>query len=217
MNRKSKIGFISAISLLAAFALWTLLVRYVDVRMIGPQESWVGLATINAEFHNLTGVHIVLYNITDWLGLVPVAVCLCFAAVGLFQWISRKSIAKVDASILILGGFYILTITAYLFFEYVVVNYRPVLINNYLEASYPSSTTLLVLCVMTTSIMQLHTRIHSTVFRRCVEIVQCAFICFMVIGRLVSGVHWFTDIIGGILLSGGLVAIYYGCVKLTER
>lgn len=108
-----------------------------------------------------TGVHFELYNITDWLGLVPLFVCMGFGILGLVQWIKRKSICKVDHDILILGGFYIITIAAYLLFESVVINYRPVLIGGILEASYPSSTTMLVMCVMPTAIMQLKSRIKN--------------------------------------------------------
>ena len=200
--------FSIALGLLAAFALWTIAISLIDVQAIGPRGSTVGFATLNSMVHRLTGVHMQLYTITDWLGLVPVAFGFGFALLGLAQWIKRKSILKVDGSILILGGFYIVTLAAYLFFESYVVNYRPVLIEGYLEASYPSSTTLLVLCVMPTAIMQLRDRIKQPMFRKCVSIVITAFIAFMVIGRLVSGVHWLTDIIGGILLSAGLVMIY---------
>ena len=56
--------------------------------------------------------------------------------------------------------------------------------------------------------IQLHARIESDVFRRCVMISIAVFIVFMVIGRLVSGVHWLSDIIGGALISAGLVMIY---------
>ena len=194
--------------LLAAFAFWTVAIQLIDVQAIGPQGSSVGLATLNSFVHNLTGVHMALYTITDWLGLVPVAFGFGFAVLGLAQWIKRKSILKVDRSILILGGFYIITLAAYLFFESYVVNYRPVLIEGYLEASYPSSTTLLVLCVMPTAMMQLRDRIKQPMLRKCVSTAITAFIAFMVIGRLISGVHWLTDIIGGILLSAGFVMIY---------
>ena len=200
--------FCIALGLLTAFVLWTTAISLIDVQPIGPQGSTVGFATLNGFVHNLTGVHMTLYTITDWLGLVPVAFGFGFAVLGLVQWVKRKSILKVDRSILILGGFYIVTLAAYLFFESYVVNYRPVLIEGYLEASYPSSTTLLVLCVMPTAMMQLRDRINQPVLRKCVSIVITAFIAFMVIGRLISGVHWLTDIIGGILLSAGLVMIY---------
>ena len=197
-----------ALGLLAAFALWTMAIRLIDVQAIGPQGSTVGFAALNSMVHRLTGVHMQLYSITDWLGLVPVSFGFGFAALGLTQWIKRKSVLKVDRSILILGAFYIVTLAAYLFFESYVINYRPVLIAGYLEASYPSSTTLLVLCVMPTAGMQLQGRIKSHALRKVVTVAITAFIVFMVAGRLVSGVHWLTDIIGGILLSAGLVMIY---------
>ena len=203
-----KKNFWIAICMLGAFVLWTAIIRFVDVQTIGPQASSVGLATINRFFHNLTGVHMSLYMITDWLGLVPLGFVMVFALLGLMQWIQRKHLLKVDYSILVLGGFYIVVMAVYVLFEVFVVNYRPLLIDGFLEASYPSSTTMLVLCVMPTAIIQLNARIQNHVLKRCVSSAITAFIVFMVIGRLVSGVHWFTDIIGGALLSTGLVLLY---------
>ena len=203
---KRKMGI--ALGLLAAFTLWTLAVKTVDVQAIGPGGSAVGFATVNGWFHRLTGVHMTLYTITDWLGLVPVAVGFGFAVLGLVQWIRRKSVIKVDRSILVLGGFYIVTLVAYLLFEEWVINYRPVLIQGFLEASYPSSTTLLVLCVMPTVQLQLRSRIQNPILRRITCAAITAFMVFMVVGRLLSGVHWLTDILGGILLASGLVMLY---------
>ena len=206
--------FCISICLLAAFILWTIAICLMDVQPIGPQGTSVGFAGINGFVHGLTGVHFGLYNITDWLGLVPILVCMGFGGLGLAQWIRRKSICKVDRSILALGGFYIITIAVFLFFESFVINYRPVLISGYLEASYPSSTTLLVMCVMPTAMMQFNTRINNKILRAAVAYTITAFIAFMVIGRLISGVHWFTDIIGGMLLSAGLSMLYYAVCSL---
>ena len=211
MKRKS---FCVPIGLLVLFILWTLVVCFVDVRPIGPHNSSVGLAGINQFFHSLTGVNFLLYHITDWLGLVPVGVCIGFGILGLSQWIRRKNLSKVDWSILVLGGFYIVTIGVYLLFEYVVINYRPVLIAEVLEVSYPSSTTLLTMCVMPTAAMQLHLRIQNSAIRRCVVVAILTFTAFMVLGRILSGVHWITDIIGGGLLSGGLVMLYHFVTQL---
>ena len=208
MEKIRKKMFFMGAGFLGAFVLWTVLVSYVDVRAIGQNASSVGFATLNGYVHNLTGVNMFLYTITDWLGLVPIGVAFGFAVLGLVQWVGRKSLFKVDRSILALGGFYIIVLAMYIFFEIVVINYRPVLIDGYLEASYPSSTTMLVMCVMPTAMMQLHARIKSDVFRRCVLISIAAFTAFMVIGRLASGVHWLTDIIGGALVSAGLVITY---------
>ena len=209
MKRKYILG---AVGFLAAFAFWTILVCNVDVRPVGPNESIVGLVGINQFVHGLTGVHFMLYNLTDWLGLVPIAVCFGFFILGLCQWVKRKSIRKVDFSILLLGGFYIVTMAVYLLFEEWIINYRPVLIKGILEASYPSSTTVLTLCVMATTQMHLKKRIENKTLNRMVAITINAFAGFMVIGRFISGVHWFSDIVGGWLVSAGLVMLYrFGC------
>ena len=190
------------------FVAWTLALTKVDLQPVGPEGTVVGFATINSAFHEWTGVHMWLYEMTDWLGLVPIIVVLGFGVLGLTQLIKRRSLFKVDSDILILGVFYILVMAAYVIFEMFVINYRPVLIEGRLEASYPSSTTLLVLCVMPTAIMQLNNRIKNVVLRRVVVVSISLFIIFMVVGRLVSGVHWITDIVGGVLLSIGLVMLY---------
>jgi undecaprenyl-diphosphatase len=208
MKRKTKTKLCAALLLLAAFVLWTALVRCVDVRAIGPLGTRVGFASLNAAFHSLTGVHRILYEITDWLGLVPIAAALGFALLGLGEWIRRRSLLKVDRSILVLGAFYILVIAIYIFFELVVINYRPVLIEGYLEASYPSSTTLLTATVMPTAAHQLSCRIKNSVMRRSLCALIYLFTAFMIIARLISGVHWLSDIVGGVLLSAGLVTLY---------
>lgn len=214
MKKESRRYFRIAIWMLAAFLLWTVAIRFVDVQAIGPLGSSVGFATINRFVHNITGVHMCLYAITDWLGLVPLVFVAGFALLGLIQWIKRKHLLKIDYSILILGGFYIVVMAAYVLFEVFVVNYRPILIGGLLEASYPSSTTMLVMCVMPTAILQFHIRIKNKAFKGCVVSVIGAFTVFMVVGRLVSGVHWVTDIIGGALLSAGLVLMYHATICL---
>ena len=213
MKKKNTKTILSAFGALAAFALWTFLIRCVDVQPIGPNGSRVGFAAINGAFHALTGVHWALYTLTDWLGLVPIGIALGFAVLGLVQLIRRKSLLKVDRDILILGGFYIVVLAAYLLFETVVINFRPVLIDGKLEASYPSSTTMLALCILPTAMMQLKTRIRGDAVRRAILGILAAFTVFMVAGRLISGVHWLSDIVGGVLLSAGLVMLYVFAAK----
>ena len=217
MKKETKKNFGIAAILLGAFVVWTAAVQLVDVQPIGPQGSTVGFATVNSWVHNLTGVHMSLYTVTDWLGLVPIAFAIGFALLGLIQWVKRKHLRQVDFSILVLGGFYLLVMAAYVLFEVFVINYRPVLINGYLEASYPSSTTMLVLCVMPTALMQLNARIKSQTLKQWVAFGITAFILFMVIGRLLSGVHWFSDIVGGALLSAGLVMLYHSVSSLEVK
>ena len=202
--------------LLITFVLWTFLILFVDVQAVGPYGSTVGLAAFNTWFHRLTGVHMTLYAVTDWLGLVPIAVCLCFGCLGLSQLIKRRSLFKVDAVILLLGGYYILVIFGYLFFEMVPINYRPILIDGFLETSYPSSTTLLVLSVMPTLVFQVKRRCDNLMVKQIITILTVLFSAFMVIGRLISGVHWATDIIGAVLLGFGLCKLYHGIAIVID-
>ena len=205
MEKQNKKYLITAVLLLAAFVLWTAAVCIVDLQPIGPEASVVGFATLNGFVHNLTGVHMALYDLTDLLSIIPLMIVLFFGLIGFIQLVKRKSLLKVDFDILVLGGFYIVVIGAFLLFEVLDINYRPVLIKGVLEASYPSSTTMLALCVLPTAMLQLRTRCKKSLI---VQILLAAFTVFMVVARLISGVHWFTDIVGGILLSGGLVMLY---------
>jgi len=156
-NRCLYIGLI----LTALFIIWTSLLLFIDTQPAGQTGAEIGFATINTRFHRLTGVHMQLYTVTDWLGLVPIAVCLVFASVGLAQAIKRKSLLKVDSDILLLGLYYLLVIFTYLFFEMHPVNYRPILIDSRAETSYPSSTVLLVACVMPTLVFQARIRLRN--------------------------------------------------------
>lgn len=205
------------ISLIVAFAVWTLLIRFIDVQAAGPCGSEIGFAGLNVWFHGLTGVNMMLYEITDWMGLVPVVVCLCFGVLGLRQLIMRRALKRVDSDLILLGAYYVLVILGYLFFEMVPINYRPVLMNGFLEASYPSSTVLLVLSIMPTLVFQTDRRCGSTVLKKAVRVAVILFSLFMVIGRLISGVHWATDIAGSVLLSMGLYMIYRFMVLKTDR
>jgi len=215
MKRKERRLLFAGGVLIIAFAVWTILIQMVDVQPLGVNKTNIGFATINCWFHKLTGVHMEIYNITDWLGLVPIFVCMLFGGLGLIQLIKRKSIFKVDYNIIFLGIYYIIVISNYIIFEIIPVNYRPILIEGVMEVSYPSSTTLLVLCVMPTFIEQINRRLKNVTFKMIINIIVICFSVFMVLGRLLCGVHWFTDIVGGILLSAGLFCIYKAIILLS--
>ena len=209
MNKKRKISLSVSICSLAAFLVWTILVRIIDRQAIGPNDSIVGFATLNQKVHELFGVHMFLYDITDLLSIIPLAIVLGFGVLGLVQWIKRKKLFSIDRDIIALGLFYVAVFVAFISFEVLVINYRPILIEGVLEASYPSSTTMLAMCVLPTAAMQIRSRIRNKAFKECVFYLTVVFTVFMVVARLISGVHWFTDIIGGALLSTGLVTMYY--------
>ena len=199
------------------FAVWTWLIQTVDVKPVGVNGTDIGFSAFNCWFHNLYGVNMTLYVITDWLGFVPIFVALSYAVIGLVQLIKRRSFIKVDFDIYILGVYYVLIIICYCVFEIVPINYRPILIGGCMEVSYPSSTTLLCLGVMPTLIEQVNRRCKNIVINKVINILTIIFLVFMVIGRLISGVHWFTDIIGSILLCLGMFYIYKAFVLLYKN
>ena len=217
MNKSKKKSLLMGSISLAMFAVWTVLILTVDVQPLGQNGTSIGFATFNCWFHHFTGVNMAIYTITDWMGLVPVVICLIFAGIGLVQLIKRRSIFRVDADIMILGVYFVIVFLAYAIFEIIPINYRPILIEGRMEASYPSSTTLLVLRVMPALVEQIKRRLSGIRVKQIITIAAIAFSVFMVTGRLISGVHWFTDIVGGELLSAGLFMLYKAAVMLALK
>ena len=215
--KQGKRQLCAGVSLLVLFGVWTVLIQTVDVQTAGEAGTEIGFAGINRWFHELTGVHMGIYTATDWLGLVPVFVCLLFGSWGFVQLVRRRSLLRVDRDIILLGVYYVLVLGCYLVFEMYPINYRPILIEGRLEASYPSSTTLLVLSVMPTLVFQTRRRLKSERNIKTITLLTMLFSAAMVAGRLVSGVHWLTDIVGSVLLSGGLFCLYRAAVLLWDR
>ncbi len=212
MKERGKRWLLTGSMWIAGFVVWTILVQTVDVQPVGQNEKVVGFATFNLWFHRLTGVHMMLYTITDWLGLIPLAVCIIFGGIGLVQVFKRKSLFKVDSDIIWLGIYYVVVIFCYLIFEMIPINYRPILIDGRMEASYPSSTTLLVLSVMPTLVFQVNRRVENALVCKIIVVLSVIFTMFMVIGRLIAGVHWFTDIVGSVMVSAGVFCLYKSIV-----
>jgi undecaprenyl-diphosphatase len=213
--KKNQAHFFIAGVLFIAFVVWTALVLLVDVGEAVPEGTVVGFSTLNMAFFESTGgkINETFYKLSEILGLTPIAVIGLFAVIGVYQLIHMKSIRKMGGDLFILGAFYLLVLAFYGLFEIVEINYRPVLIDGVLEASYPSSHTLLALCVFGSAIHQFTKRIKVK-WVRILIISICAFLmCAIVLCRLLSGVHWLTDIIGGVLLSGALVSLYCSLIK----
>lgn len=165
MKKSGKTLLSVGMILVVAFAVWTVLIQRVDVQPVGQNGTNIGFASLNCRFHKLTGVHMTIYNVTDWLGLVPIFICMLFGGIGFVQLFKRRNLFKVDFDIIILGIYYVLVIFGYVIFEMIPINYRPILIKGIMEASYPSSTTLLVLSVMPTLNFQVKRRMKNTMMK----------------------------------------------------
>ena len=215
---KKKIALICAIIFLISFLVFTVLVMKADVQAIGPKDSKVGLATINGAVADAVGYNETWYNISNYVGYFAILVSAGFALFGLFQVIKRKSLFKVDSHIIILGIFYVAVFGTYILFELFEINYRPILIDGALEASYPSSHTMLSLCIMSTAIFEFHMLLKNRKALIIVADVLCVAIgATVLVGRILSGVHWFSDIIAGILVSGILVCTFFFAALLAKE
>ena len=184
MNKKKRNFFISTILILLA-VVFTILVKVVDVKQVGVNETSIGFVTLNQFFFKTTGVNMIWYHITDWLGLMPIFMAMVYSLLGLVQLIKRKSLFKVDKEIIILGLFYIIVISIYIFFEKVIVNYRPILMNGFLEASYPSSHTLMTICLCGSSII-VNKKMFNNKITKLMNMLSLIIIFITVIGRLIS-------------------------------
>lgn len=181
--------------------IYTILVKYVDVAPIGPKASSVGFSTLNKFVFNFLGRSNIWYNITEVLGMISILIALFYALIGLYKLIKNKSILKIDKEIIILGIFYFVVLLVYLFFEKVIINYRPVLVKGVLEASYPSSHTMLSICICLSAII-INNKLYKNM--RISKIINTLSIIIMItttVGRLLSGMHWVSDILGGIIIS----------------
>lgn len=111
MEKRRRITIWAGSGSLAAFALWTWAVCRIGVQPIGPNGSRVGFGEMNHWFHQLTGVHMGLYTVTDWLGLVPVCFVLGFGLLGLVQLIRRRSLRQTPARPAAMRRFFFISYT----------------------------------------------------------------------------------------------------------
>lgn len=212
---KNKKNILICVLLVLISIIYTLLVKYVDTSTIGPNGSVVGFSSLNSFVFNLTGNNMTLYKITEILGIIPILIALMYAVIGLIQVIDRKSL-KVDRELIALGILYIIVILIYVFFEKCIINYRPVIIDGVLEASYPSSHTLLSICICGSALLINKYLFKNKKIYKYINIVSIISMVLIVLGRLLSGVHWASDIIGSIIISITLLKIletYYLSIK----
>ena len=204
--------------LFAAFALFTVLVRTVDTAAIGPAGTVVGFSGINGAFRDSNGYNETLYDLTQMIGILALAVAGGFGVFGAWQLFTRKSVKRVDPEILLLGVFYVIVILLYLLFNVAVINYRPMIGPGETapEASYPSSHTVLAVCVFCTAgvVLMRYIKNKAAAYAVCAALHVSA--VFTAIARALSGVHWLTDIIGGLILSAALNALYYTALQYVR-
>ncbi|MBQ5491121.1 MAG: phosphatase PAP2 family protein [Treponema sp.] len=200
--------FVLPVCLTVAFIVFTVLVCCIDAQPVAPDGSLVGFATINQAVHKFFGISNTWYRVTQILGLVAIVVAFAFAVVGFVQLLQRRSFVQVDRSLIVLGCVYVAVIVLYILFEKLALNVRPVLTSEGLEPSYPSTHTLLILTIFGTARYQLKQYVSNKSWQIVIDVLCLLVMVTAVAGRLVCGVHWCTDIVGGVILSLALIRFY---------
>ena len=215
MKQKTKIILSAAFLLL--FLLLILLLITVDVDEYGIPSRIsdgvvnvdIGLSSVNIGL--LAKENDVLFNVAEYLGYIALAVAFGFACLGAYQLVKRRSFAKVDSDIYVLAVFYIIVISLYFAFTQINVNCRPVFADKVLETtepSFPSSHTMLAICVFVSAIYQFKRRISNKTVRISVCTACGVLAVATTVCRYLSGAHWFTDIVGAVLISTSLLFAY---------
>ncbi len=203
MRKQKIIWWTLAGVMLAAFVMWTVLVLTVNVKPTGPDGVTVGLAGLNAGWWQSTGTHAWAEKISDWLGYLTLLM-----AVGLAVWqivvAVRGRSLRLARHWWVLDGVIIAAVACYLLFELVVINGRPLLVEGALKASYPSTHALLFATVLPWVAVIVGREVKNRPLVITVAVLCGVMALAGVILRAICGVHWFSDIIGGILLAGAL-------------
>jgi len=216
--KESKKYLISSIILVLIAIIFTVLVKVIDKGAIGPNDTVVGFQAINDYIKNMFPFNNTLYKITKYAGFIPLIFGLYYAFIGFMQLVKKKSLKKVDSKIYLIAGFYIVVLILYVLFDKIAINYRPVIIDNELEPSYPSTHVLLAMCFCLSSVIISKYYMKKDTIRKIVNIATWILMLFIVVGRMMCGCHWFTDIIGGVLISLALLNIFNTILlKLEEK
>lgn len=216
---KEKKAFCVAGICAVLFLLLIVLLKTVDVAAVGPQGTNIGLSHLNAGFHELVGEHKVLYEISRYLGYLILLLGISEAFLGAYQLFTRKSLLKVDKCIVILGVIYVIMAAIYFIFNEVVINMRPMIPwdETKLESGFPSSHTILSCTIMGCFLMIVDRYINNRKLSYRLKLIGLATLALTLIGRLFSGAHWLTDILGGFLISVMLTSLYMGATRYIEN
>ena len=207
IKQSKSTALFASILLLISSAIFTIAVAFLDVEANPDGGHNIGLSTVNLAFHKSFPYNSLLHNISEYAGYIPVLFALFFAVMGAGQALKHKSFKKVDNVLFFMAGYYVLVGFVYLIFEKFCINVRPVMLDGEWEASYPSSHTLFSITLCASTILVNDLFYAKAKWRKPMNIAAYVFMFAVPVMRLFSGVHWLSDIVGGVIISTALVSI----------
>lgn len=214
MTQKQMKNIIKTLIWMIACVLFTIFAMTFDKKPIAPDGSPVGFGSINDFFFSIFGAHKVADVISDIFSVLSIAVALFFTILGLIQLIKRKNIFKVDMTVICMGIVYAITIALYILFILCPVNMAPYLEDGEATASFPSSHTMTIVAIFLTAAAWVGRKVKNARSAEIITYVLYGSSAVLVIFRLFSGAHWFTDIVGGVIYAFMLSSLYSTLLSL---
>lgn len=207
-NKNSIIG----LSFLGLFLLLIILLQF-DKNIITISGKEVGLSHINDLIDYKSNKKLDI--ISDILLYTSFIVAIAGVVIGLYQLITRKSLFKVDSFIIIFGIFLVAAVILWILFDYVIkINYRPLNPN---EGSFPSTHVLLTVFLTNVGGLMLAKYCKNTTLIIVAYVVSLLFIILVVLFRILSGMHYITDVFGGLFLGFSLSYLFNGIKIYIEN
>ena len=173
---------------------------------------------MNDAIFDFFGTNVIWDKVGDVLLILVLAAVAGFALAGLTQLIKRKSLKKVDSEILAMIPSLVLMVAIYFVFEKVwILNYRPVMVNGVAEPSFPSTHTLVAVTVLGMIMLALPKYIKEKKTRTLIDVALLIVMAVMAFSRVASGMHWATDVLGGIVFGIDLVLVYGGALRVIKE
>lgn len=215
--KKHIINFSITAALFVVFAVFTIIAKFVDTGLVLTTNTKIGLSSINKPIFDSIKISDAWGTVSTVLFLVAALVALALIVIGVREFIKTKQLSKVNHKILFLIGLYMLTVFFYFLFEILIVNYRPLLDEGLAKASYPSSHTLLVCVVCLSACFVVPDYIKNKPLKITIISLLILISLLTPVTRMLAGMHWFSDIIGSLLLSAALVMCYYSTTCLVKK
>ena len=218
--------------LFALFFAYTCACLMVDVAQFAPQSvngdaiestqtTDIGFQKLNLSVHNALGFRQVFYRLSEYIGYLALLAGACIGLIWLLRLIKTKKLLGVDAGLNAAIAAMALMVVFYVLFEALKLNFRPVILDDGLEASYPSSHTLLGCVVFGCAAMVSADIFKDKGLARSVSALCYIIAAVLTLFRALSGVHWISDIIGGVILSAAILSlahfIKYVLTEMPEK
>ena len=153
-------------------------------------------------------------KVTNIILIASFVVLAIFAILGLYQWITRKSLKKVDKPLLWFPlPLVLMAITYIVFDKFLICNTRP---DGSGEASFPSKHVMIVATIFLLVALILPRYIKSKTAYILLDFFMLTFIILVSVGRVLANKHWPSDVLGALGFAVIFAAIYYLIINLMQ-